>query len=108
MKEFVYLGITFTTEGSFKETHKVLSGQALKAIFKLNQYLYHFTDLSPSQVLDLFDKLIKPILCYGAQVWVFSNVTQQCFYNFVKKNYWALRNRLRLTESRRANSYSIF
>ena len=87
MKEFVYLGITFTAGGSFKETHKILSGQALKAIFKLNQYLYHFTDLSPSHVLDLFDKLIKPILCYGAQVWGFSNVMQQerVFLQFCKK-----------------------
>ena len=37
VKKFVYLGITFTTGGYFNETHKTLSGQALKAIFKLNQ-----------------------------------------------------------------------
>ena len=43
--------------GSFNETHKTLSGQGLKAICKLSQYLYKFTDLSPKHVLDLFDKL---------------------------------------------------
>ena len=87
VKKFVYLGITFTTGGSFNETHKTLSGQALKAIFKLNQYLYHFTDLSPNHILDLFDKLIRPILCYGAQVWGFSNPVQQerVYLQFCKK-----------------------
>ena len=73
----VYLGITFTIGGSFNETHKTLSGQALKAMFKLNQYLYHFTDLSPNHTFDLFDPLIRPILCYGTQVWVFSKPVKQ-------------------------------
>ena len=75
--KFVYLAITFTTGGSFNETHKTLSGQCLKAIFKLNQYLYNFTDLSPYDVLDLFDKLVRPCLCYGAEVWGFSKIIQQ-------------------------------
>ena len=64
VKKIVYLYLT--AGGSFTETHNTLSGQALKAIFKLNQYLYHFTDLSPNHILDLFDKLTRPILCYGA------------------------------------------
>ena len=34
VNKFVYLGISFSTGGSFTETHKTLSGQALKAIFK--------------------------------------------------------------------------
>ena len=64
VKKIVYLGITSPTGGSFNETHKTLSGQALKAIFKLNQYLYHFTDLPPNHILDLFDiaKLERNIL----------------------------------------------
>ena len=75
--KFMYLGITFTTGGSFKETHRTLSSQALKAIFKLNQYLYNFTDLLHKHVLDLFDTLVRPILCYGAEVWVFSKFHNQ-------------------------------
>ena len=60
--------------GLFSYLFLFLSGQALKAIFKL---LYHFTELSPKHVLELFDKLITPILCYGSEVWGFSNVTSQ-------------------------------
>ena len=48
-----------------------------QGIFKLNQYSYQFTDLSPKQILVLFYKLIRPILCYGAHVWGFSNLVQQ-------------------------------
>ena len=77
VNRFVYLGITFSTGGSFNDTHKTLSGQALKAIFKLNQYLYHFTDLLPKHTLDLFDMLVMPILCYGGEVWCFSKPVQQ-------------------------------
>ena len=51
VKQFVYFVTTFTTGGSFNETHKILSGQVLKAMFELNQYLYHFNDLSPSHIL---------------------------------------------------------
>ena len=49
----------------------------MKAVFKLNQYLYNFTDLQPKHVLDLFDKLILPILTYGGEVWGFSKPVQQ-------------------------------
>ena len=73
----VYLGITFTTGGAFNETHRTLSGQALKAIFKLNQYLSRFVDISPAHTLDLFDKLITPILTYGGEIWGFSKPLKQ-------------------------------
>ena len=81
-------GITFSTGGSFNETHKTLSAQALKAIFKLNQYLFNFTDISPKHTLELFDKLIVPILCYGSEVWGFLSLynKRECIFNFVR-NY---------------------
>ena len=69
--KLVYLGVTFTTGGSFHETQNCLAGKGLKAIFKMNKYLYKFTEISIKHRLDLFDKLIVPILCYGADVWGF-------------------------------------
>ena len=71
INKFSYLGIVFTSGGSSYETQKTLSGQALKAIFTLNKYLYNFTSLKTSHVLDLFDKLVTPILNYGSEVWGF-------------------------------------
>ena len=60
---------------SCKEAQRTLAGQALKAIFALNKYLYKFTYLKPSHVIDVFDKLISPILNYGSEVWGFHNAS---------------------------------
>ena len=43
VNKFCYLGVIFTSGGSSFETQKTLSGQALKAVFTLNKYLYNFT-----------------------------------------------------------------
>ena len=42
VKNFTFLGIVFSTEGSFSETQSTLSGEALKAIFQMNTYLHKF------------------------------------------------------------------
>ena len=71
VKEFKYLGMVFTTGGSFAAAQNTLSGQAQKAIFKLNKCLYKFTYISPKHKIDLFDKLISLILNYSSEVWGF-------------------------------------
>ena len=73
VQKFTYLGIVFSTGGSFAVTFDTLAGQARKAIFQLNKYLYKFTQITPKHHIELFDKLIKPILHYGAEIWGFSN-----------------------------------
>ena len=73
VSKFNYLGVTFSTRGSFMDTHNALAGQATKAIYKMKSYLCKYTDLSVSHTLDLFDKLIVPILNYGSQVWGFTH-----------------------------------
>ena len=71
VNKFCYLGVVFTSGGSSLETQKTLSGQALKAVFTLNKYLYNFTALTSSHKLELFDKLVSPILNFGGEVWGF-------------------------------------
>ena len=71
VNKFCYLGVVFTAGGSNFETQKTLAGQASKAIFTLNKYLYSFTPLKPSHRLELFDKLVSPILNYAGEVWGF-------------------------------------
>lgn len=66
-----YLGITFTSTGSFYQAQLTLSEQANKAVFALSKRLSRFSNLKPDMVLDLFDKLISPILNYGCEVWGF-------------------------------------
>ena len=71
VESFSYLGVVFTSGGSFSSAQSTLAGQAQKAIFRLNSYLYKFTDISPYHKLELFDRLVSPILNYSAEVWGF-------------------------------------
>ena len=65
--KFTYSGVVFSTGGSFTEAQKTLSGQALKAMFKMNKHLYKFTSILVSHRIELFDKLILPILNYASE-----------------------------------------
>ena len=62
------LGIVFTSGGSFSEAQATPSGQAQKAIFAMNRYLNKFVNVTPSHSLELFDKLIAPILNYASEI----------------------------------------
>ena len=81
------MGVVFSTSGSFTEAQKTLSGQALKAIFKMNKHLYKFTSISVSHRIELFDcennirvknwcSLLKQLLCTLGfyEVWLFQEV----------------------------------
>ena len=59
----------------------------LKAIFKMNKHLYQFTELSGSHEMDLFDKLIAPIIKYASEVWVFGhgNAIERLYLQFCKQ-----------------------
>ena len=77
----------FTPGGSFTETQNTLAGQAQKAIFKMNKYLYKFTYIFPKHILELSDKLIIPILNYGCEVWGFipANAIERVHMQFCKR-----------------------
>ena len=87
VKSFKYLGIVFTAGGSFSEAQSTLAGQAQKAVFKLNKYIYKFTFITPKHKLELFDKLISPILNYASEVWGFcqANAIERVHMQFCKK-----------------------
>lgn len=87
VKQFKYLGLVFTGGGSFAEAQRTLAGQAQKAVFKLNKYLHKFTFVSPRHKLELFDKLITPILNYASEVWGFcqANAIERIHLQFCKR-----------------------
>jgi hypothetical protein len=72
VKNFNYLGIIFTRTGNFSLTKKHLADKALKAMYEVLKMGRRYK-LSIKCLLDLFDKMIKPILLYGCEVWGFSN-----------------------------------
>lgn len=75
VNKFKYLGTVYTSGGAYNEHDKMLSGQALKAIFKFNKSMYSFTDISPKHYLELFEKLILPIIMYSSEISGFNKGT---------------------------------
>ena len=68
VEEYKYLGIYLSKTGSFVAAKRHIAVQANKALYALlkkSKTLGLPSDLQ----LDLFDKTVKPILLYGAEVW---------------------------------------
>lgn len=70
--EFKYLGIYFSKTGSFLRTKKYLVERGTKAMYEIIKKSRLF-NLSIECQLDLFDKMIMPILLYGCEIWGFTN-----------------------------------
>ena len=66
VKDYIYLGINFSTTGSYLNTKKKIVGKATKAMYEvLKRGRVH--NLSIKCQYDLFDKIVKPILLYGSE-----------------------------------------
>ena len=73
VSEFTYLGIVFSKTGSFNKAVKVQTDKAKKAMYEvLKRGRTH--NLSIECQLELFDKMVKPILLYGCEIWGFSKI----------------------------------
>ena len=68
-KQYTYLGITFSLNGSFIPAMVNLSTKALRAYFSMKRTL-NVTALTCSSMLKLFDCLIRPIATYSSQIWL--------------------------------------
>ena len=74
MTEFKYLGILFSkSNNSFYETKKHIAEQGTRAMYSLlakSRNMHLPIDLT----IELFMKLVKPILLYGCEIWGFGNI----------------------------------
>ena len=70
---FQYLGVIFKYNGSFKLCIEKLFTQGQKAMFSVLQKCRKY-DLPIDLQLDLFDKMVLPILTYGCEVWGLENM----------------------------------
>jgi hypothetical protein len=72
VKDYIYLGIHLSSTGSYLNTKKMIVRKFTKSIYEiLKKDRVH--NLSINCQYDLFDKMVKPILLYGYEIWVFGN-----------------------------------
>ena len=83
--EFRYLGVIFNYNNRFDKCKRYLYDQAHKAMYSVIQKARKF--LLPIDImLELFDKLVIPIISYGAEVWGYSNtlIIEKLHLKFLK------------------------
>ena len=66
---YKYLGVYFTPKLIWTKTKEVLAQQASKAICRIFQYQRNFGNFTPNDLFKLFDSIVRPILCYGSEIW---------------------------------------
>jgi hypothetical protein len=73
VKEYKYLGVIFSSSGSFLNARKSIAEQANKAMHLLYTRIYNL-DLPIDLQLKLFDQTILPILTYNSEIWGVENI----------------------------------
>ena len=68
VKEFSYLGIAFSMSGSFSNAIQTLKDKANKAMYPLVDTVFKFSLGVPTS-MNLFEKLIQPVVLYGSEIW---------------------------------------
>ena len=66
---YKYLGIYFTPKLIWTRTKEILAKQARKTASTIFRSQYQFGYFYPSDAFKLFDTVIKPTACYGAEIW---------------------------------------
>ena len=69
MKEYKYLGFTFSCSGSTTPGITNLINQAKKAWFAIRSYLSSSKNKNIKTYIALFDSQIKPIVLYACEAW---------------------------------------
>ena len=68
-KNYCYLGILFSLNGSFKANMQQLSNKALRSYFSIKR-MVDTRALTTKSLLKLMDSLVQPVATYGCQVWL--------------------------------------
>jgi hypothetical protein len=81
-----YLGVTFSSTGSFLKARKHVVEQANKAMHLLFTRVNN-SDLPIDLILKLFDHTVLPILTYGSEIFGFENldILERVHNNFLRK-----------------------
>ena len=85
VRDYVYLGTTFTISGSLKANQTQLRKKGLKAYFSLKNTI-DLSSIAKIAIFKLFDSLILPVVSYGCQIWLTKTEVLKCLSSDNKKN----------------------
>ena len=83
--EFNYLGLLHSRTGSFNKAKKKLAEKATKAMYSVLKK-GRSLNLSIKCQIELFDKIVKPVLLYGCEIWGYgkNDIIEQIHLKFLK------------------------
>ena len=89
--DYVYLGVTFNYDGSFKKAIEKQITQARKAMYALLQKA-KILRLPFDIIFELYEQCVIPVLLYGSEVWGFESLAsveifQRKFFKLVLKTF---------------------
>ena len=72
MDTYKYLGVWISKQRNFKKAISYLGNEAKKVICALKQCLCKLKSPPVPVALQLFNSVVKPVLCYGCEIWRFT------------------------------------
>ena len=66
---YKYLGLMFNRSLKWNSSHDTLATQGNKSLFNLYKLDTMCDGMPPETLFKLFDKIVDPVLCCGAEVW---------------------------------------
>lgn len=93
VNEYKYLGIYMSRSGSFLKTKKYIAEQGSKAMYSLLSRVRKL-DLPFDIIIDLYNKMVLPVLLYGCELWGYGNleVIERVQLKFFKSLYYLKRS----------------
>ena len=64
-----YLGITFTVKLIWTCAQKMVAAQGMKTLNFIKHIYYKCNGLPPDIIIELMEKMVKPVITYGAEIW---------------------------------------
>ena len=86
-KTYKYLGIVFDSAGNFNQARINMNERGQKAMYKLKSAVDR-SILNSAVAINLFDKTVKPVCLYGAEIWGnFSTIKDTSPCKLIEKLY---------------------
>ena len=70
---YKYLGVWISKNGKFNQNKNSLCLQAKKVVFGIKRIIGELKSPPVQISLHLYDRIVKPLLCYRCELWGFEN-----------------------------------